>query len=973
MTRSPASTRLPSPTPIRSLAPHLIPPPLLALLTALALAACNPVSVEPDAGILADGDVLRDLGPPDPRGDGGDPGDGSTEPAEGARLNSIFPSRAPTTGGLALRLVGRDFVDGIEVFLGLVPCEGVAVENENRIVCTSPAVEMPATVDVLVRWPDGTRGVLTEGFTWFTPLELTEVDPPRGPSLGGSPVVLRGAGFVEATEVRIGGIRAEVTEQNEAGTRIEVLLPPGEPGPADVAVQNLNGTVTLRDAFTWYEDLFVDDVNPRWGLATGGTEVRLAGIGLLAASDVRFGEAPAEVVASELDRQRLRVLSPPGTPGVVDLAVSNGNGDWRGSRAFLYVAADDGPFALDGIAPDRLPTTGGQSFVVGGNGFDAGTRVLLDGEPIACVLERAQLLRCTPPAHAPGAVDVTVERGEDQRTLADALTFYEAIEILDLAPARGSMAGGTLVELIGTGLSQTMQVTFDGARATVVEAAPGGDFAVVLTPPGRRGRVSVRAETRDDSTLLPLAYEYFDPTLGVGGIDGDTIVNAVNVSVLDARSGVPVADAQVLVTGLGPRDRWEGVTDAAGRVTIADPALALPVSITAAAVDYSTTTYDRVTAQNATLLLNSLIPPMPGAGEPPPPIPPVRLRGTVRGIDILEKPNEEGYMLVAVVEVSHSAPGNRLGSPPPLPNGVLIEDGPFEIETRPGELAIVVTAGYVQVALKEAYDRGELGYWSFRDSIESIALGLRRFVTAPPGDEIDGLEVVIDRPTRMSVQVRLHNPPGGVRGAPDAYTARPILDLGAEGYFDFRYDQTADVPRLRFEGLPDLAAWPDVDVTMLWEAEATQSDPSLPYAYSFAETEARDMRDGVTIRPIVGTTATIEPFAGGQIDGFRWVEFAVHPGTDGPSEPADFHQVRITRGGQIVWTRLVPGAVTRFQFPALPEAPNDGVLSDLGGGEVQMSILSVIVNGAFEFDAFTYNDFGRIRSYSYSFSTFFAP
>jgi hypothetical protein len=143
--------------------------------------------------------------------------------------------------------------------------------------------------------------------------------------------------------------------------------------------------------------------------------------------------APAEVLASELDRQRLRVLSPPGEPGVVDLAVTNGNGNWRGPRAFLYVAADDGPFALDGIAPDRLPSTGGQSFVVGGNGFDAATRVLLDGEPIACLLERAQLLRCTPPARAPGTVDVTVERGEEQRTLADALTFYEAIEILDLA------------------------------------------------------------------------------------------------------------------------------------------------------------------------------------------------------------------------------------------------------------------------------------------------------------------------------------------------------------------------------------------------------------------------------------------------------------------------------------------------------------------------------------------------------------
>lgn len=944
----------------------------LAAFTLLAVAGCDSGALGPDAGTLGDAGTFRDGDTPRPPGDGGPPGDGTTEPPEGALLNSIFPNRAPTTGGLALRLVGRDFVEGVEVWLGLVPCVGVTVENENRVVCTAPAVEMPATVDVIVRWPDGARGVLGDGFTWFTPVEVTEVDPTRGPALGGSPVVLRGAGFVEATEVRIGGIRAPVVERNDEGTRLTVTLPPGEPGTADVMVRNLNGTVTLRDAFTWYEDIFVDDVAPRWGLVTGGTEVRLAGIGLLAESEVTFGAAAGEVLASELDRQRLRVLSPPGAPGVVDLAVSNSNGTWRGARAFLYVAADDGPFGVDGVAPDRLPATGGQSFFVGGNGFDAGTRVLLDDEAVACVLERAQLLRCTPSARMPGTVDVTVERGEERRTLADALSFYEAIEILDLAPDRGSMAGGTLVKLIGEGFTEAMQVSFDGERATIVEVAPAGDFAVVLTPPGRRGRVSVRAETGDDETLLPLAYEYFDPTIGVGGIDGDEIANAVNVSVLDARSGAPVPQARVLVTGLGPRDRWEGVTDADGRVTIADPALALPVSITAAAVDYTTTTYDRVTAQNATLLLNSLIPPMPGMGEPPPPIPGVLLRGSVQGIDVLEKPNEEGYMLVAVVETSHASPGNRLGSPPPMPNGILVEDGPFEIGARPGEIAVIVTAGYVQTAIKEGYDRGDFGYWSFRDAIEPIAMGLRRFVTAAPGDEIDGLRVVVDRPTRMSVQVRLQNPPGGVFGAPDRFTARPVLDLGAEGFFDFRFDQSADVPRMRFESLPDLTAWPDADVTMLWEAEATQSDPTLPYAYSFAETEARDMRDGVTIGPIVGTTATVEPGAGGVLGAFRWVEFVVHPGTEGPSEPADFHQIRVTRGGQLVWTRLVPGAVTRFQFPALPAAPEGGAFADLGGlDEMQMTILSVIVNGEFEFDDFTYNDFGRIRSYSYSFSSFF--
>lgn len=951
---------------------------LTALLTLapLALLGCDPDALTPDAGTLADLGTLRDGDVLGPRADGGPPGDsGPLDPPEGPLLNSVFPNRASIEGGVPLRLVGRDFVDGVEVFLGQLPCDDVTFDNENRVTCVSPAVETATTVDVTVRWPDGRRGVITDGFTWFVPLTVRAVDPERGPALGGSPVVLRGTGFVEASEVRIGGIRATITDRDDNGTRLTVTLPPGEPGLADVAVRNLNGTVTLRDAFTWYEELFVDDIQPRYASVTGGVEVRLAGIGLLADSAVDFGGASASVIASEIDRQRLRVTVPPGEPGVVDLDVTNTNGQWTGPRAFLYVADQDGPFALDGVVPDRVSTRGGEDILIGGNAFDDDTTVYIDGTPAPCVVERAQLLRCTAPPHAEGPVDLTLERpgepGPETLELPGALTYYEAIEILDLVPARGSVAGGTLVELVGEGFTDRMQITFDGARATILDVAPTGDLAIIRTPPGRRGFVSVRGRAVDDETLLPLAYEYFDPTIGVGGIDGDEIGNAVNVSVLDARTGAPVPDAAVVVIGLGPRDRWEGITDETGRVTIADPALVLPVSVTAAAVDYSTATYDRVTAQNTTLLLNSLIPPMPGNGVPPPPIPPVLLRGDVTGINILEKPNEEGYMLVAIVETSHRSPGNRLGSPPPAPLGILVEDGPYTLETRPGELAVIVTAGYVQTAVKEQYDRGEVGYWTFRDRVQPIAMGLRRFISGIPGDIIDDLDVVIDRPTRMSVQARIQNPPGGGRGAPDSYSIKPILDLGAEGYFDFRFDQTGPDPRMRFSDLPDLSAWPDADVTMLWEAEANQTDPTLPYAYSFAETEARDMRDGVTIGPIVGTTATIEPVSGGNIGAFRWAEFVVHAGIDGPSEPADFHQIRLTRGGQVVWTHLIPGAVHRFQFPVLPQPPMGAAFSDLDGDELQMSILSVIVGGAFDFGDFTYNDFGRIRSYAWSYSNFF--
>ncbi len=958
---------------------------LCALICALlvALPGCDPGPSNDSTGTLLEDGGLRDglLGR-----DASDPGDAdAAEQAANPLLNSIFPNRAPIGGAVPVRLVGRDFVAGMRVTIGELDCDDITVENENRMTCVVPPSAVADVFDVSVDWPDGRRDTLPRGFTWFEPVTIAEISPPTGPALGGAPVSIIGTGFVEGTEVRIGGVRADVTEvvarEGMGPDRIELIAPAGEPGVVDVTVRNLNGTATAEDGFTWYEELFVDDIDPPWGLVDGGAEVRLAGIGLAVDSRVRFGDGEAQVLSSELDRQRLVVVHPPAEqPGVVDVSVRNTNGEWQGARAFVYVRTDDGPFTVDGLAPERVPATGGRDVYIAGNGFDEATRVLLadgaDAQPIACAVERPQLLRCTPPARAPGVVDVVVE-GAERAVLEDELTFLEAVDVFDLTPDRGGVAGGTLVQLVGRGFTPRMTIELDQRRAEVVSVTADGESALVRTPEGRRGRVALRAITDDDEALLPQAFEYFDPTIGVGGIGGDSIGNAVNIVVLDSFTGAPVPDARVVVSGMAPEERWQGTTNAVGQVVIADPNLVRPVSVTAAAHDYSTTTYERVTAENVTLLLDSFVPPEPGPGNPPPVIEPVTLRGNVFGIDELEKPVDPGLILVVFVETSHSAPGNRLGSPPPAPAGILTEDGPFEIVVRPGELAVVATAGYVPVAALDAYNQGATGFWALRDALQPIAMGLRRFIGAAPGDQIDDLEVHVDRPLRMTVPAVIDNPPGAVRGAPDYFSIDPILSLGAEGWFDFRYGQSGDAPRMRFRAMPDLTAWPDADVTMLWEAEATQSDLALPYNFAVTEVELRDMRNGVSIGPMVGTTAFTTPVDGGLLGRDRWVEFVVHPGydrPDAPSEPASFHLVQVAREGQVIWTHILPGAVTRFRFPELPAPEDDEVLADIEvaqeGDILQMSIYSVLVDGPFEFDDFTYNDFGRVRSTAFSFIGF---
>ena len=77
----------------------------------------------------------------------------------------------------------------------------------------------------------------------------------------------------------------------------------------------------------------------------------------------------------------------------------------------------------------------------------------------------------------------------------------------------------------------------------------------------------------------------------------------------------------------------------------------------------------------------------------------VSVSGRALGLDRIQKPSNEGFSLVCFIETSHSSPGNRLGAPAPLPNGLLVEDGPFEIFVGAGEFAVVAVAGYIPAGM----------------------------------------------------------------------------------------------------------------------------------------------------------------------------------------------------------------------------------------------------------------------------------
>ena len=931
----------------------------LLLLPLLCFACDGAPADDEDGGEgpgLGDGGVLGDAGERDPQTR---PDMAGEVEDEGPVVNSIVPNRADVAGGARLRVVGSGFRVGSVVKLGSLDCEDVEVVSEFRIECTVPASNAPGTVRVVVRWPlGGKAAVVEDGFTWFQPVELRSAEPARGPARGGVEVEIDGRGFVEPSLVYFGEVQATIVEIRNPN-RMTVVSPESVAGTVDLVVRNVNGDARLEGAFTYVEALDVADLSPRWGYAAGGDEVVLSGTGLPEDTEVRFGGEAARVMASELDRARLRVETPAHAAGAVGVEVSNANGEWAREQAFLYVERAGDGFGVDGVVPSRVPSTGGARFLVGGRGFTPETRVEVDGELVPCDVVAPEVLSCLAPPHDPGVADVAAVDGERRDVLEGALRYFHDVQILDVRPARGSVAGGTVVELLGRGFSDGMAVTLDGQALSDVEVVDDGERAFARTPPGRAGLATLQVQTADDTELLPDAYEYFRPTSRFGGIWGDPIEHTVNVTVLDSCDGSPLEDAHVVVVDLTDGDRFDGRTDVEGMVTISDLELSGPVAVTAAQVGFDVTTFERATAENITVYLFPLAGCGGGGGGGDPPAL-VSIAGTLVGLDEVEKPRGDGLVLAAFVEASHTSLYNRWNQPFPDHRGVLLEDGAFEISMLPGERAIVVTAAWVDGAQLDAYLGGQRElYRPLRSAGTPKRMGVQRFISASPGERIEGIEVRLDKSRDLSVPVTLDNPSGGVPGAPDVYTAVPYIDFGPEGYWELESSAEGGSPLLESTYMPTLDEW-DGDIEIQWYAIAQSSDPVNPFPYTETFETSDDLADGVVIGPWVGTAEFVRPIEDDAIGPEGIVEWAVHPGVDGPTTPAHVHLLVIDSAVNR-WTYFVPGAAERYQFPSLPVEIDDPLQGDL-----RMMLVSILVDGRFDYDDFGYGDIGFSRRKSYS-------
>jgi len=204
-------------------------------------------------------------------------------------------------------------------------------------------------------------------------------------------------------------------------------------------------------------------------------------------------------------------------PGQTDCGFVGTEPLW-GMGAIAFKAAAPTAPTVTNVAPSSGSTAGGTSVRITGTNFLPGATVTFDGlSATSVVFVSGTALLCVTPAHAAGAVDVSVTTTGGTGTLSNGYTYTTssppAPTVTAVIPDYGPTSGGTAVQIIGNNFESGATVDFGGSAATSVVFVSSTQLTCV-TPAHALGSVTVSVTTSDGTGSLPNGFTY---TSGGGG------------------------------------------------------------------------------------------------------------------------------------------------------------------------------------------------------------------------------------------------------------------------------------------------------------------------------------------------------------------------------------------------------------------------------------------------------------------------
>ena len=400
-------------------------------------------------------------------------------------VSSVAPNTGSTTGGTAVTITGTSFAAGATVMFGSAAASNVVVVSGTQITATTPAGSAGA-VTVTVTNPGPQSGSLANGFTYVVVPTVSSVSPNNGPAAGGTAVTITGTNFAAGATVTFGGAAA-TNVAIVSGTQITATTPAGSAGGVTVTVTVNGQSGNLTNGFTYIVAPTVSSVSPNTGSTTGGTAVTITGTNFAAGATVTFGSAAASNVVVVSGTQ-ITATTPAGSAGAVTVTVTN-PGPQSGSLAngFTYVVVP----TVSSVSPNNGSTTGGTAVTITGTNFAAGATVTFGGAAATnVVIVSGTKITATTPAHAAGAVMVTVTVNGQSGSLTNGFTYNPVVAIRLAQVAAATPQSPTATVSVTYPAAQTagnlnvVVVGWNDTASTVqsVQDSGGNNYSLAIGP-----------------------------------------------------------------------------------------------------------------------------------------------------------------------------------------------------------------------------------------------------------------------------------------------------------------------------------------------------------------------------------------------------------------------------------------------------------------------------------------------------------
>ncbi|HEX7481004.1 MAG TPA: IPT/TIG domain-containing protein [Polyangiales bacterium] len=642
-------------------------------------------------------------------------------------------------------------------------------------------------------------------------------------------------------------------------------------------------------------------------------------------------------------------------------------GDDAGQPDLPITGIDSTQLAVTGVEPSSGPFSGGNSVVVRGSGFTAAAAVRIAGQLVQASdvkLDGKGRLLVVVPAGNPGAADVSVTQGKTTATLRHGYSYNALL----VDPLKGSIAGGTLVELTVSGATfeAGVQVAFDGQPCTSLSVLTPKRVRCA-TPPHALGLVDVQAswpKARQPMLVAKAAFEYIETSdADRGGLSGGPFEGTLNVTVVDSVAGFVVPGALVLL-GDDPTTRYKGLTNARGSITFSGTDLKGPLTVHVSLKCFERGSIVAFNAQNVTVFISPIldlaclkqqdISGSSGSGSGGH----GQLGSLISGELVFAGPDEfqinpwdivpkplPGESRVAYVFTTQSTVDTR--NPSPDVSGAMakldeatahrgMHGYQYRIFARPAGLAVYALCGI---------ERSTTGEFT------PYAMGVARNVVTSPGNETTGIDIEMNITLDHELDVALSAVPKPTLTGPTDFRVRANLDLGGEGVIvrqvgSVSFDtmtRSSSAGLFRFLGQPAFVG-PLVDASYVLTAGYYTNGKDTPYT-SLRRYGVEPSSTPVIIDDLLGIPQAVAPLAGGDIPADRVLRFELA----GPAP--DFFVVELTGGdGNPAWQEILPGSARSVPLPDLSKIKGQ---SDVASGFITWSVEAVRVDN-FDYDKFQY-------------------